>query len=146
MTLSNSFDISTQGLQATSDRLQLHTNNIANADTPYYVRRIPVLAQNSTQSFESILGQLRNGVLQGGISASPGGVEMIGYALDGTPAKKVYQPGNPQADKDGYITLSNVNVLSDMADATMCARLYEANIAVFGVVRSMATRALDIGR
>jgi flagellar basal-body rod protein FlgC len=146
MTLSSSLGIASQGLEAAAERLQIHANNVANMDTPNYVRKIPVLAENNTPSFESVLADMRNGVLHGGVTATTGGVNMIGYALDQTPGKKFYSPGHPQADKDGYVTMSNVNILADMADATSTSRLYEANLAVLGIVKSMATKALDIGR
>ncbi len=71
---------------------------------------------------------------------------MAGVVNDPTPGKRMYEPGHPQADKDGYVTLSNVNPMSDMADATAASRLYEANLAVLSIVKSMETKALDIGR
>lgn len=146
MTLTSAFDISSAGLTAHSARMKIHANNIANINTPGYVRKIPVLAENYQMGFDEIISQLRNGVISTGISYGPGGVTMAGIVADPTPGKRIYQPGHPQADKDGYVTLSNVNVMTDMADAMSTSRLYEANLAVVSLVKSMANRALEIGR
>lgn len=146
MTLSSSFEISSQGLSAQSQRMKIHANNVANINTPHYIRKIPVLAENYAMSFNDILSTMRNGVINTGISYGPGGVTLAGVVNDPTPGKRIYEPGHPEADKDGYVTVSNVNVMTDMADAMNTSRLYEANLAVVGVVKNMANRALEIGR
>lgn len=146
MTLASSFSISAESLSAQSTRLKIHANNIANINTPNYVRKIPVLAENHQMSFDDVISSMRNGVIRTGVSYGPGGVTLAGVVTDPTPGKRVYEPGHPEADKDGYITLSNVNVMSDMADAMQTSRLYEANLAVVSMVKSMANRALEIGR
>ena len=146
MTLSSSFEISSSGLSAQSARMKVHANNIANVNTPNYVRKIPVLYENYQMGFEEVLSSLRNGVINTGVSYGPGGVIMPGPVADPTPGRKVYMPGHPEADKDGYVTQSNVNIMTDMADAMSTSRLYEANLAVVGLVKAMANKALEIGR
>ena len=146
MTLQSSMTIAAEGLNTHSNRLQIHANNIANTDTPNYVRKIPVLMENNSINFDDMISRMRSGVIQTGLSYGPSGVTMAGVITDPTPGKKVFRPGHPEADKDGYITLSNVNPLADLADATVSARVYEANLAVVGVVKAMANRALEIGR
>lgn len=146
MTLSSSFGISAEALTAQSERLKIHANNIANINTPYYVRKIPVLAENYQTSFTDIIASMRNGIINTGISYGPGGVTLAGAVADPTPGRRIYEPGHPQADKNGYVTLSNVNVMTDMADAMSTSRLYEANLAVVSMVKTMANRAIDIGR
>lgn len=147
MTVQSSFGIASQGLTAAAERLKVHANNIANTQTPNFVRKIPVLMEVGQSSFDHLLGQVRSsGVFKAAISNAPGGVEMAGTIEDPTPGKKIYDPGHPEADADGYVTMSNVNVVSDMADAMVSSRLYEANLAVIGIVKAMANRALEIGR
>lgn len=146
MTFDSTFSIATQGLDAASERLKIHANNVANLNTPNYQRKIPVVMENTHTSFESLLSQMQNGVIKTGIKNSPGGVTMVGAAHDPTPGRRVYQPGHPDADKDGYVTYSNVNVLNDMSDALMSQRLYEANLAVVNIAKTMASRAIEIGR
>lgn len=146
MTLQNAMAISSEGMTLQSDRLKVSANNIANIDTPNYVRKIPVIIENNSVSFEEVLSQMRNGVIQTGIAFSPNGATFAGVVADPTPGKRVYRPNHPDADKDGYITMSNVNPLTDIADATVAARVYEANLAVIGITKAMASRAVDIGR
>ena len=146
MTLSGSFDIASSGLSTQSERMKLSANNIANLNTPYYVRKIPVLSEREENSFEDIIGSMRNGVITSGIAYHPGGVTLAGVIEDPTPAKKVYNPNHPQADKNGYVALSTSNILADMADAMSTQRLYEANLSVVGIVKAMANRAIEIGR
>lgn len=122
-------------------------NNVANASTPGYVRKIPVLVENEEMGFENMLSTMKTkGVIQAAISYSPSGVTMAGVMGDPTPGKRIYNPAHPEADKDGYITMSNSNVMADMADAMSTQRLYEANLAVVGIIKQMANRALEIGR
>lgn len=146
MTLSSSFEISSQGISTQAERMKIYANNIANTNTPYYVRKIPVLAENQQTSFTDIISNMHNGVINTGVSYGPSGVTLAGVVNDPTPGRRLYEPGHPQADKNGYVTLSNVNIMADMSDAMSTSRLYEANLAVVSIVKSMANRALEIGR
>ncbi len=146
MSLNSSFDIAAQGIGASAKRIQTHAANVANTSTPYYVRRIPVVAESGVVSFQGVLADMRNGMFHTGLSLNNSGVTFEGNVADPTPGKRVYMPSHPQADKDGYIVLSNVNVISDIADATVASKIYEANLSVIGIVKQMANRAMEIGR
>ncbi len=146
MTLADSFDVAAQGIEVSTQRIKAYSANVANAGTPYYVRKIPVVTESNTVSFQGVLADMRQGIFHTGLSLNNSGVVYQGDVADPTPGKKVYAPGHPQADKDGYITTSNVNVLSDIADSTMASRMYEANLSVLDIVKQMETRALDIGK
>jgi flagellar basal-body rod protein FlgC len=146
MTLNGSFEIAAAGMDVAGERLRIHANNVANLNTPNYKRKIPVVVENHQMSFAALMNQMNNGTVKSGIRNIPEGVMLQGVAEDVTPGKRLYQPGHPDADADGYVTYSNVNVLNDMSDALMSQRLYEANLAVFGIAKSMANKAVDIGR
>ena len=75
-----------------------------------------------------------------------GGVVFNGCVEDPTIGERIYSPGHPDADENGYIRASNVNAMVDMADAVMAQRAYEANLALVNISRQMANKALDIGR
>ena len=75
-----------------------------------------------------------------------GGVNFDGIVEDPTPGAKLYKPGHPDADKDGYIRTSNTNAMVDYADATMAQRAYEASLGIMQIAKSMASSALEIGR
>ena len=59
---------------------------------------------------------------------------------------RIYRRGHPDADANGYIRSSNVNAMVDMADAVLAQRAYEANLALVNISKSMAQRALEIGK
>jgi len=147
MGILDALNISQQGMQAHSMRLDIHTKNIANIDTPNYVRKIPVLMAKDDISFNGLLNNMRNQTFKtGSLPFDSGGVEMTGVVLDPTQGDLVYKPGHPDADKNGYVRQSNVDPLVDMADAMMASRAYEANLAVAGIVKAMAQRAAEIGK
>ena len=147
MGILDSMNISQEGMRAHSMRLDIHTKNIANLDTPNYVRKIPILVAKDDISFNGLLNNMRNSTNKSaGIQMTGGGVEMPGVAYDPTPGEMIFKPGHPDADKNGYIRMSNVDPMVDMADAMMASRAYEANLAVAGIVKAMAQRAAEIGK
>ena len=146
MSIGQSFAIAANGIQAASFRIQTHTQNVANSATPYYRRKIPLLYEDKSLKFVTTIEQLRDGIQPSSLIFEGNGVDAGGLAIDVTPGKRLYEPGHPQADKDGYITLSNVSVINELADGLVASKLYEANLAVISMVNQMSTRALDIGR
>ena len=125
----------------------MHAKNIANVDTPNYVRRIPVLNATEDISFHGLMNAMKEDVF--GVGTLPylqGGVVFSGCVEDPTLGDKIYKPGHPDADAEGYIRASNVNAMVDMADAILAQRAYEANLAVINISKSMAQRALEIGK
>jgi len=127
----DSFDISASGLSAQRARLDIIAANIANVETTRtpdggpYRRLQPIFASRT-----------RN----------PGGVEMIGIAVDPRDPRRVYQPGHPDADPDGFVAYPNVNIVEEMVDLVSATRSYEANATAFNAAKTMAQRALDLGR
>jgi flagellar basal-body rod protein FlgC len=145
--LHDSFEIAASGVHAQSDRVKIHAHNMANIGTPYFKRTIPVLTEGGGVTFNDMMSTMqRDGVLSMGIAASPSGVTMEGGIEDPTEGQKIYQPEHPQADKNGFVTLSNTEPMSEMAGATIASRMYEANLSVISVVKQMANKALEIGR
>jgi flagellar basal-body rod protein FlgC len=65
---------------------------------------------------------------------------------DPTPFDRRYEPGHPDADKDGYVAYPNVNVMAEMANLVSASKSYEANISAIGIVKTMIARTLEIGR
>src|SRR3954454_1960141 len=109
-------DISASGMAAERLRMQVSAENLANANStrgadgqPY--RRKSVTLQEAP-SFESVLG----------------GVETTGIVQDPSPARRVYDPANPDADGQGYVTLPNVDTVTEMVDLISAQRGYDANV------------------
>ena len=147
MSILQSFNIGSNALKAHGLRLDIHAKNVANLDTPNYVRKIPVLNATDDISFHGLLNTMREDVF--GVGTLPcleGGVTMSGVVEDPTLGDKIYRPGHPDADENGYIRSSNVNAMVDMADAIMAQRAYEANLALVNITKSMALKAIEIGR
>ena len=98
-------------------------------------------------SFHGLLNNMKEDVF--GVGTLPylqGGVNFSGVVEDPTLGEKIYKPGHPDADADGYIRASNVNAMVDIADALVAQRAYEANLALVNISKSMAQRALEIGK
>ena len=147
MSILESMNIGSNALRAHGLRLDIHAKNIANIDTPNYVRRIPVLNASEDISFHGLLNTMKNDVF--GVGTLPylqGGVNFSGVVEDPTLGHKIYKPGHPDADENGYVRASNVNAMVDIADALVAQRAYEANLAVVNISKAMAQRALEIGK
>ena len=82
----------------------------------------------------------------GAASSNLGGVNFDGIVEDPTPGAKIYKPGHPDADENGYIRTSNTNAMVDIADATIAQRAYEASLGVMTISKAMAVSALEIGK
>jgi flagellar basal-body rod protein FlgC len=74
------------------------------------------------------------------------GVQVRDVVRDQTDPRRVYEPGHPDADADGYVSMPNVDLVTEMTDMLAASRAYEANVTTINVAKSMAQRALDIGR
>lgn len=144
MGIMNAFNIGREGLAVHSKRVEIAAKNIANIDTPNYTRKIPIISSNQDQSFASVLSSMGVGALKD--SAGLSGVNFDGIVEDPTPGAKIYKPGHPDADENGYIRTSNTNAMVDIADATLAQRAYEASLGVMSISKSMAQNALEIGK
>jgi flagellar basal-body rod protein FlgC len=124
-TMSDALAITASGMQAQSARLRYVSENIANADTPGYRRKM--------MTFE----EAARGAPEGAVA--PGDV-----ILDRSTLPQVYDPSHPMADESGYYDGSNVNLLIEIADAREASRSYEANVKMFEQVRQMSSALMDL--
>ena len=137
MSLRSSVDVSAAGLRAQSLRMRVIAENLANEQSvantaggnPY--RRRVVM-------FEPIVDGAPGG--QDGAQ----GVRVRGITTDKSAFQRVYQPGHPAADGQGYVSMPNVNSLIEMADMRSAQRSYEANINAIEAARSMTMRTVDL--
>ena len=146
MDITSLFRISSSGLKAERTRLEAISSNIANANatrTPEggpYRRRVAVFQSVGFQDAFPDLG----GKGEGSEALSVVGVKDI--SLDSSPLPLVYDPGHPDADATGYVSMPNVNPVKEMVDMLQASRSYENNLAAVENTREMANAALDIGR
>ncbi len=140
----NGFDISASGMGAQRLRMDIIAGNIANIDTTRsedggpYRRKLPIFKERDGSLFSSIL---KNKTGQGGK-----GVEVSSIVEDSSPFKIVYNPSHPDANEDGLVALPNINLVNEMVDMIDASRAYEANVTAFNTLKSMAAKALEIGR
>ena len=116
------------GMNAQAHRLRVVTQNIANADTHGYHRKLI--------SFNSVYDR----------NLDTDRVQISDTFFDNAPQREIFDPANPLANEEGYVTLSNVNVLIEMADARQANQSYEANTTVFREARKMYSNLLDVLR
>lgn len=143
----SNFDISGSGLTAQRLRMDVISSNIANVNTTRteeggpYRRKMPVFKAKNDSSFADIMKN-RLGSADGG---SGNGVEVEAIVEDETPLRRVYRPEHPDADEDGYLSLPNVDVVTEMVDMIEASRAYEANISALDTTKNMAMQAIQMG-
>ena len=126
--LHQSTSVSASGMRAQADRLRLVSENIANADTPGYRRKLT--------TFEEVVATGRK----------TGQVETGPVELDQSALERVYDPSHPLADDAGYFDGSNVNLVFEIADAREAQRSYEANLRMFDQARKMRSSLFELLR
>lgn len=162
-------DASASGLTAERLRMDVISNNIANANTTRtreggaYHRRYVVFKprdrKTSSVNFENFLQEFRPKagrtesmpmpfgafMQKASRDLEPGeGVRAVSIETDETQGPLTYDPGHPDANADGYVERPNVNIVAEMVDMITASRAYEANATAINAAKSMATKALDI--
>lgn len=142
----DSLNISASGMTAERLHMDVIANNLANANTtrtpqggPY--RRELVTLSPAGGSFADALS-----AFSGNGSSATKGVIVDGVTPDQSPLKRVYEPGHPDADKQGYVSMPNIDTVTEMVDMMNATRAYEANVTAVNAVKGMAMKALEIGR
>lgn len=144
MSFLSSIDVSGSGLTAQRLMMDVISNNIANVNTTRtseggpYRRQMAVFAAQKPKF--SLLG-LGKGTEQIGQ-----GVNVVGIVKDQTPPRLVYNPEHPDANAKGYVAMPEVNIVTEMVDMIAASRAYEANVTAINSSKTMALKALDIGR
>ena len=135
MSLFKVFDIAGSGMSAQSVRLNTTSSNLANAQTSastpdeVYKAKHPV--------FSAIMDQYNN---------SSVGVKVDSIVESNDTPQKLYQPGHPNADDDGYIYTSNVNIVEEMANMISASRSYQSNVEVLNTTKQLMLRTLQLGQ
>ena len=136
MSLFNVLDIAASAMSAGSVRLNLVASNLANADSAAssseraYHARQPV--------FAVVLGNEKD--------RFAGGVRVTGVVQSQAPSRIEFQPEHPMADSEGYVHLSNVNTIEEMANMMSASRSFQTNIEVINTAKQMLLRTLSLGQ
>lgn len=151
MSLMSSLNISASGMSAQRTRMDIIAQNVANVNTTRdengepYVRKTVVFAErsNNFKNFESYLTAERTGISYKNWTGT--GVKITGIAEDHVTAMKtVYDPAHPDANEEGYVTLPNVNTVTEMTNLIDASRSYEANVTAFNATKNMALKGLEL--
>lgn len=131
-TLFSALKVSAQGMTAQRTRLNVTSSNIANIQTTRSAEGGPYRRQDPV--FQAV--DLGDGV---------SGVEVESIESDQSEPRKVYDPGHPDSDADGYVAMPNINLVEEMVNMITAQRAYEANASVVDTTKKMARSALSIG-
>jgi len=138
MALDNIFGIAGSALNVQTTRMNATASNLANAGS---------VAGTEKDAFRGKRAVFRT-ILDMQMSAKPadntGGVKIDSLIDDPAPITRMSDPGNPAADKDGYVYLSNVNEMTEMVEMMAAARSYQNNVEVINTARQLMMRTLDI--
>ena len=138
MSLFNIFDVAGSALEAQSVRLNTTSSNLANANSissstgSTYRARQPVFAPILNNAFND--------------DGASVGVRVMGIVESKAPLRREHDPGNPQADANGYVYLPNVNVVEEMANMISASRSYQTNVEVMNSAKQMLLRTIALGQ
>jgi flagellar basal-body rod protein FlgC len=148
MGLFDALSIAGTGLQAQRVRMDVTAENLANADTtkgtngqPYQRQEVVLEPVGSSESFS---GALSGALAQGQSEAQPGGVQVTGIVADKTPDQLVYDPGNPEANAQGYVRMPNVSTVTEMTDLISEQQSYQSDVTAMQTSKSMFSSMLGI--
>jgi flagellar basal-body rod protein FlgC len=126
-------------------RTEVLVENLANSETtrtpeggPYRRKDVIFSEDNTIGSFSS--------ELDSALSPTLSGVMVSETTIDDSAPDMRYQPGHPDADKDGYVAYPKINPAEDMVDLLGASRGYEANVAAISAVKDMINKSLDLFR
>ncbi|HET6466273.1 MAG TPA: flagellar basal body rod protein FlgC [Nitrospiria bacterium] len=144
MDIDQALAVSASGLDAQKTRLNTIASNLANVSStrtaeggPYRRRDVVFKSVPVQETFQAAMdSSLENNQ----------GVEVSDTVLDQRPFKRVYEPQHPDADPDGFVSYPNVNPAEEMVNMLSALRSYEANVTAMNATKSMAMKALEIGR
>jgi flagellar basal-body rod protein FlgC len=143
----NAINTSATGLTAQRVRMDTIAQNIANVSTtrsedglPYRRKTVVFEERNGVASFKDVLDKKMNGNFIGD------GVRVVSIVEDENPFREVYDPGHPDANEEGYVLMPNVDTVTEMVNMISSTRSYEANVTALNSSKSMAMKALEIGK
>ncbi|MEG2172406.1 MAG: flagellar basal body rod protein FlgC [Desulfovibrionaceae bacterium] len=145
MDFMTALDISASALSADRTTLNTISMNLANAKTTRtptggaYRRRTVVKA--ATDVDDPFSKHMRSA-----LDRELKGVRVMAITMDKRPLKQVYEPGHPDANKEGFVSYPDINVVEEMTNLMTAQRNYEANVTTVDAIKGMYNKALEIGR
>jgi flagellar basal-body rod protein FlgC len=144
MTLFRIFDIAGSAMSAQSVRLNTTASNLANAGSTagraedVYRARQPV--------FQTVMAGEQGAAGDPLAAEAAAGVRVVDVVESDAPPARTYQPGHPEADAEGYVYTSNVNVVDEMVNMISASRTYQNSIEVLNTSKELLLRTLTLGQ
>lgn len=145
MNLFDSLAVSGSALQAERQRSEIIAANLANAETthteaggPFHRREVVFQSQGSSD-FRFALASTGHH-----LGPAAGSVEVSNVVDDPTPPVMRYEPGHPDADKNGYVAYPAINPALEMVDLMGAVRAYQLNASAIGAAKQMIQQSIDI--
>ena len=138
MSITNIFGIAGSALNAQITRMNTTASNLANAGT------VTSTEQEAFRGKRTVFKELVNEEMTNSGTPYVGGVMVDRLVDDGAAPRRVSDPKNPLADKDGYVYQSNVSEVSEMVEMMASARSYQNNVEVINTARQLMMRTLDM--
>ena len=152
MSLFNLLSVSASGMSAQRKRAEVLVENLANAETtrtpeggPYKRKDVVFETAATDGPFANVFQMQLSGSSQMG-GAQMQGVRVAEVLQDQREPEKRYQPGHPDADKDGYVAYPHLNPAEEMVDLMNASRGYQSNVAAMAAAKDMIQKTLDIMR
>jgi flagellar basal-body rod protein FlgC len=144
MSFFDAINVAASGLTAERVQMDVTTENLANAQstnngTPYAPQAVQVQTVGSS-NFSTELAS----ALGGQQSPTPGGVEVTGIVNENVPDQEVYDPGNPQANGQGYVKEPDVQPVSEMTNLISESNAYQADVTAMSTAKSMYSSTLSV--
>lgn len=150
--LFQSMQISASGLHAQRMRMNLLATNLANANstrTPEggpYRRKDVVFQPVGIDRLSNAGSPFNKASFESEFDRQLKGVQVSEVVRDQRPPRLVYDPNHPDANKDGYVAMPNINPISEMVSLMNATRSYEAGVTAINAAKDMVNKALSIGR
>ncbi|MDO8179365.1 MAG: flagellar basal body rod protein FlgC [Undibacterium sp.] len=134
MSLFNIFNVAGSAMSAQSQRLNVVSSNLANADSVTSSNGQPYKAKQVVFSAVPVAGTASTGV------------KVNEVVEDVSPAKMMYDPKHPLADEKGYVAMPNVNVVEEMVNMISASRSYQTNVETMNAAKTMLMKTLTLGQ
>jgi flagellar basal-body rod protein FlgC len=143
----NLFDVMTisgTALLAERERAEVTASNLANAETTRTPEGGPYQRQNVMFAARRPFGMPFGQQLATMVDFSARGVDVTGVVADQTPPIRRFEPGHPDADADGYVSMPAINPIEEQVNLMGAARAYQANVSAVMATKNMIASALEI--
>ncbi len=148
MGIFSTLNISASALSAERQRSEVAATNLANVDTTHrtdgtgpFRRKEVVLTSIGGSRFRGLLPASTGGV---DTRKEPGGVRLTRVVEDSTPPVRRYEPGNPDADKEGYVAYPAINPVQEMVDLMGSVRAYQLNASAIAASKQLIQQSIDL--